>query len=319
MIILIILVLFFTLLPLVPILLARMESEPEVLNKRLDSVRELRETPEPQSLLEDDGEKANVDRFRELLEGLSRIKPIQVVFAPRTELDKKQMKLLLAQAGWGAAWALEVYVALRFLGGAIGFFFASGAHLGFYGLSTYNMVYGLAGALAGAAVPAAYICSRRRKRQKSIFHSLPDFLDLVVIAVEVGQGPDRAMREAISELHNLNPALSQEFKLFFNQLDLGRPRRDALHDLGLRVGLAEMSYMVNTLIQANRFGSGVGVALADLSQRMRIRLQQLSQERAQQVAFKLMFPMVLFIFPGVFVALVGPAAIMIARDILSTR
>lgn len=319
----IVIILTLVMLPLVPLVYDRIKQDPDKVNKRLHQIQDLPvENPKRSEVKEEETPEEDQEageHLNGLLESLSRVKPLQVVFKPKTELDKEKLRLMLAQAGWRASWATEAYTALRFLGAAIGFLLGSGAHLGFYGMDSNNLVAGLVGAMIGSMIPAFYVCNRRQRRQKEIFHSLPDFLDLVVIAIEVGQGPDMAMREAGQELDSLCPALCSEMKLYFKQLDLGRSRRDALHDLGLRVGLSEMSYMVNTLIQANRFGSSIAVALGDLSERMRTRLQQLAQERAQKVAFKLMFPMVLFIFPGVFVALVGPAAIMIMRDILSMR
>jgi tight adherence protein C len=99
-------------------------------------------------------------------------------------------------------------------------------------------------------------------------------------------------------------------------MQVGRPRRDVLHDLGVRTGVDDVRSLAAILIQAERFGSSVAQALRVQSDAMRVRRRQLAEERAQKTAVKLIFPLVLFIFPGVFVVLVGPAAIQIYNIML---
>ena len=96
---------------------------------------------------------------------------------------------------------------------------------------------------------------------------------------------------------------------------MGRARRDVLHDLGIRNGVDDLRSLVAVLIQADRFGSSVGQALRVQSDSMRTRRRQLAEERAQKTAVKLLIPLILFIFPGIFVILVGPAGIMIAHNL----
>jgi tight adherence protein C len=98
---------------------------------------------------------------------------------------------------------------------------------------------------------------------------------------------------------------------------MGRPRREVLHDLGIRTGVDDMRALSAILIQADRFGSSIAQALRVQSDSMRVKRRQLAEERAQQTAVKMIFPLVLFIFPGIFVVLVGPAAIMMIDGLLS--
>jgi tight adherence protein C len=110
--------------------------------------------------------------------------------------------------------------------------------------------------------------------------------------------------------------MSEEFALANLQLQMGRPRREVLHDLGVRTGVDDVRSLAAILIQADRFGSSIAQALRVQSDSMRTRRRQLAEEKAAKTAVQLIFPLVLFIFPGIFVVLVGPAAINIANNLL---
>jgi tight adherence protein C len=98
---------------------------------------------------------------------------------------------------------------------------------------------------------------------------------------------------------------------------MGRPKREVLHDLGVRTGVDDVKSLAAILIQADRFGSSVATALRVQSDSMRTRRKQLAEEKAAKTAVQMIFPLVLFIFPGIFVVLVGPAALAIARQMLN--
>ena len=152
------------------------------------------------------------------------------------------------------------------------------------------------------------------RRKQAIFHSLPDALDLLVVCVEAGLGLDHAMRKVSDEMKRTHPVLSEEFALTNFHLQMGRPRAEALHELGVRTGVSDLRSLAAVLIQADKFGSSIAQALRVQSDSMRIRRRQLAEEKAAKTAVKLLFPLVLFIFPGIFVVLVGPAAIAMIRD-----
>jgi tight adherence protein C len=97
---------------------------------------------------------------------------------------------------------------------------------------------------------------------------------------------------------------------------MGRPRREVLHDLGVRTGVDDLKSLAAILIQADRFGSSIAQALRVQSDAMRTRRKQIAEEKAAKTAVQLLFPLILFIFPGIFVVLVGPAAINIAENLL---
>src|SRR5262249_25103111 len=165
-------------------------------------------------------------------------------------------------------------------------------------------------------VPNLVLWWLRSKRQQEIFLTLPDALDLMVVCVESGLGLDAAMRKVCEEMKEHATVLSDEMALANLQLQMGRPRREVLHDLGVRTGVDDVKSLAAILIQADRFGSSIAQALRVQSDSMRTRRKQIAEEKAAKTAVQLIFPLVLFIFPGIFVVLVGPAALAIAKQML---
>ena len=153
-------------------------------------------------------------------------------------------------------------------------------------------------------------------RKEKIFLQLPDALDLLVVCVEAGLGLDAGMRRVTDELREGGKEICEEFDRCNSQLQMGKVRRDCLRDMGLRCGVDDMRGLVATLINAERFGSSIGPALRQQSDTMRLKRRQYAEERAQKTAVQMLFPLVLFIFPGIFVVLVGPAAVMMMKNFL---
>src|SRR4029077_13072251 len=195
----------------------------------------------------------------------------------------------------------------------------SGVGLAKWGMTANGMYSLVIGGCLGFYLPALVLAFLKRSRMERIFLSLPDALDLLVVCVESGLGLDAGMRRGSEELADTAPDLCSEFALCNFQLQVGRKRREVLHDLGVRSGVDDLKAMAAILIQADRFGSSVAQALRVQSDSMRIKRSQLAEERAQKTAVKLIFPLVLFIFPGIFVVLVGPAAISMINNLLTVH
>jgi tight adherence protein C len=172
----------------------------------------------------------------------------------------------------------------------------------------------LVGLMVGLYLPRFVLRSLAKRRQKRILKALPDTLDLLVISIDAGQGLDAALRKILDRMPSQAADLGAEFRTYLNQLNMGMLRREALHQLGARSGVVELNSLAAVLNQADRFGISISDSLRDLSEAMRIRRRHLAEERAQKTAVKLIFPLVLFLFPGIFAVLVGPAAITLYRD-----
>jgi tight adherence protein C len=138
---------------------------------------------------------------------------------------------------------------------------------------------------------------------------------MMVVCVEAGLGLDQAMRRVSEEMRRTYWVISDEFGVANFQLQMGRPRNDVLHELGIRTGVSDLRALAAVIIQADKFGSSIAQALRVQSDSMRTRRRQIAEEKAAKTAVKLIFPLVLFIFPGIFVVLVGPAAITMVNQL----
>ncbi len=233
---------------------------------------------------------------------------------PKNEAELGKLKAKLSYAGFRGEAANSIYLGLKFTGLLVGLFLGGGTYASFYGLNKHTLEYPVALGVLLFYVPDFVVAFLGRHRKQAIFLALPDALDLMVVCVEAGLGLDQAMRKVAEEMHKSYRILADEFALANFQLQMGRPRAEVLHELGARTGVSDLRALAAVLIQADRFGSSVAQALRTQSDSMRIRRRQLAEEKAAKTAVKLIFPLVLFIFPGIFVILVGPAAITIVRE-----
>lgn len=239
------------------------------------------------------------------------------VLKPKTELEENNLKVRLANAGYNNPNAPTFFLAIK-LGCLIaGITFGGGFGAFKYGMNYHGLSSLVIGGGLGFYLPEIIVRILRKQRMDRVFLSLPDALDLLVVCVEAGLGLDAAMRRVAEELADSAPDVCQELNLANLQLQMGRPRREVLHDLGVRTGVDDMKALVAILIQADKFGSSIAQALRVQSDSMRIKRSQMAEEKAAQTAVKMIFPLVLFIFPGIFVVLVGPAAIMMIRNLLT--
>ena len=278
--------------------------------ERLD---EFREPHGRKSDLLRDLQGGNGNKMTKVLEKASPAlsKPLQ----PKTSEEVSKAKAKLDQAGFRSEKALEVFWSLKMLGLIGGFFLGGGVVALTRGLDVKTLTY--TGFIAGVMffLPEMVLAFLTKRRKNSIFYGLPDALDLMVVCVEAGLGLDQAMRKVAEEMKKTYRIIAEEFALSNMQIQMGRARNDVLHDLGVRTGVDDLKALAAILIQADKFGSSVAQALRVQSDSMRTRRSQLAEEKAAKTAVKLIFPLVLFIFPGIFIVLVGPAAITMINEL----
>lgn len=268
----------------------------------------------PKSLVDIEMSQAEAGgRFKGLKDAFSNLGG---VMEPNTELEKNSIRIKLANAGFRSENAAGVYQGIRvvclvvFLLPALFFFLLKD------GFTVKSIEWTVALGGMGFYLPQVALWYLRTTRQKEIFLTLPDALDLLVVCVESGLGLDAALRKVTDEMKGHAKTICEEFALANLQLQMGRPRREVLHDLGVRTGVDDVRSLAAILIQADRFGSSIAHALRVQSDSMRVRRRQLAEEKAAKTAVQLIFPLVLFIFPAIFVVLVGPAAIQIQKNLL---
>jgi tight adherence protein C len=284
----------------------KLNSDKSRTTERLDELRNphLRNTP--------DQSQAGSTLFEKAAPTLSK------ALTPKSELEESQLKVRLANAGYNSESAPSIYLSMKVALGLLGLVLGSGYGFYNYGMAQNGWTSIVIGGGLGFYIPSIVLAILRKGRIDRIFRSLPDALDLLVVCVEASLGLDAAMRRMSEELEDTAPDEYSEFALCNLQLQMGRARRDVLHDLGIRSGVDDMRALAAILIQADKFGSSIAQALRVQSDSMRVKRSQMAEEQAAMTAVKMIFPLVLFIFPGIFVVLVGPAAIMMINGLLSS-
>jgi tight adherence protein C len=168
-------------------------------------------------------------------------------------------------------------------------------------------------AIIGFYLPEFWIRLKIAKRRTVILKAFPDALDLMVVCVEAGMGLDSAVTRVAKEMDLSSKVLSDEFKLYNLEMRAGKLRKDALKNLAMRTDVAEVNNFVTLLIQTEKFGTSIGQALTVYSDTMRIQRFQRAEEKAAKIPVKLLFPLILFIFPSLFVVILGPAIITMVK------
>jgi tight adherence protein C len=178
------------------------------------------------------------------------------------------------------------------------------------------MVVAIFLALIGFYAPNLWLRLKVDTRKERILLGLPDALDLMVVCAEAGVGLDSAIQRVGEEMKLTNKPLSEEFKLLNLELRAGKLRRDALKNLALRTDLDDVKSLVTLLVQTERFGTSIAQALRVHSDSMRTKRFQRAEEVAAKLPVKLLFPLIFFIFPSLFVAILGPAILRVYRTLL---
>ncbi len=164
------------------------------------------------------------------------------------------------------------------------------------------------GAVAGLFLPEYYLKMLANKRKEEIQDNLPDVLDLMTVSVEAGLGFDAALVKVTEKIKGV---ISQEFTRVLQEIKMGKPRRDALRDLGNRSGVDDLIAFLGSIIQADQLGVSIGNVLRLQSEQMRQKRRQRAEEKAMKAPIKMLIPLILFIFPTIFIVVLGPAALQI--------
>jgi tight adherence protein C len=186
-----------------------------------------------------------------------------------------------------------------------------------YGLdrNTFLLVLLMAATL-GCYFPNIALRHAIKARQREIFDNFPDAADLMLVCVEAGLGLDAALVRVTDEMRAKSSALTEELHLTALETRAGSTREQALRNLGLRTGLEELNAFATMLSQADKFGTSIGDSLRVFSDDLRHKRQIRAEEMAAKLPTKMLFPMVLFIFPAVSMVILGPAGVQVARVIL---
>ncbi len=223
-------------------------------------------------------------------------------FAPTSNVVRVQERLLRAGEPFGLT-PLD-FAGLRILAGSVGAglaaFFTLNLRMPFMQVLTFT----LAGLLIGYLLPNMWLNRRIRSRQRAIRKALPDVLDMLTICVNAGLGFDAAMARVVEKWDN---PLTEEFERVLYEMRMGLPRSDALRNLAERTGVPEISSFVAIIVQAERLGASISHTLQAQAEAMREHRRLWAEEQARKAPIKMLIPLVLFIFPSLFIIILGPA------------
>ncbi|MBI4582136.1 MAG: type II secretion system F family protein [Planctomycetes bacterium] len=235
------------------------------------------------------------------------VKPVM----PKSDAEMSTLREKLSQAGYRQESAGKYFLASKTISGLALAVVAAMLCLA-RGMET-KQVLSTAAFLGGMGFmfPNLWLYLARKQRAEKIRNGLPDSLDLLVVSVESGLALDAGLQRVSDEMSNVHPELSEEMQIATLENQMGVPRAEALEHMARRCGVEEMKALVAVISQAEKFGTSVAKALRTQADTLRSKRRLKAEERAQKTTVKLMLPLVLFIFPSIFVVLVGPAALRI--------
>ena len=239
-------------------------------------------------------------------------KPLHRISSIEKRSVRQKMQLTLVRAGFRSDQAIYNYLTAKivcpFIYVAI-FIFSRMV----YNFQTQVMLSIIALIVLGYFTPNLWVFLMTKTRQEKLVKGIPDALDLMVVCVESGLGLDMTFKRVGDEMLPLCKELSDEFTLTTLEIRAGVSRSDAFKNMNMRTGVSQINSLTTLLNQTSRFGTSLATALRVHADSMRIKRRQIAEATAAKSAVKMVFPLVLFIFPAIFVVLVGPGAIQIVK------
>jgi len=258
------------------------------------------------------------DRTFELIARAAR--PFGKLSMPAEGFEKSSVRLRFVHAGIRSPTAPAVFFGVKTLLTIglplLGFLAMSASGSGPKGNNLMLVVLLLAA--TGYYAPNIVLSHLMKTRQREIFESFPDALDLMTVCIEAGIGTEAAMMRVADDMQFKSPELSGEMRIVNLELRAGADRDRALRNLAIRTGVEEVDSFVSMICQAERFGTSIAASLRVHSDMLRSRRRQRAEEAAAKISLKLLFPLIFCIFPSLIVVLMGPAMILIHRVLLPT-
>lgn len=280
-------------------------NKPDVAADRLDQIAQLDES-RPQVKKENDLTKI----AQQVAEPLDRLVPISAEKA-------KHLQKKLMYAGYISPNAPMMYRAIQ-LATLIGlpllvflFWLTTGWAVG----DSYRYLMGAV--FLGYVIPRQTLDNMVKGRQQRLRWGLADALDLMVVSIEAGLGLNAAMVRVGQEMKKVHPDISREFEFVNLEIQVGREREVAFRNLAERTGVDDLRNFCAILIQADRFGTSVARAVRVYSDSLRTKRRQRAEQAAQKAAVKLLLPLAVFLFPTLFIVILGPAAIQLMRNFIN--
>lgn len=228
---------------------------------------------------------------------------------PKSPRQMWRLRRRLTTAGYRGVDAAIVFSAAKLVG-ALALALSMFLLLGRSGSASFLALLGFG---AGFLLPDLWLAHVTKRRQKVIRHGLPDALDLFIVCLEAGSSLDQAIAKASDELDIAYPALAEELRLITTEIRAGKQRLEAFKNFAERTRVDDVRALVAMLVQTDRFGTSVAQALRTHADTARTKRRQVAEEKAAKLTVKLVIPLVVFLFPAMYVVVLGPAVIKIAR------
>ena len=242
--------------------------------------------------------------------------PFARLSAPDGDWEKSPLRLRFIHAGIRRSDARAIFFGTKTLLPLVFAFIMYLTMRGSDDASGLSLLLNLAiAALVGCYIPNVFVWLLARARKREIFENFPDAADLMLVCVEAGLGLDAALTRVTDELQMKSRALAEELHMTTLEVRAGGTREQALHHLALRTGLEEIGTFATMMTQSDKFGTSVGDSLRVFSDDLRHKRQMRAEELAAKIPTKMLFPLVLFIFPSIIMVVLGPAVIRIIRTI----
>ena len=242
-----------------------------------------------------------MDRNTAMLERAARL-------IPKSPKDMGRLRRRMALGGYRSFRAAVIYSFVEMgapLVGFLGVLFWLGAGRG--------LILAILAAMAGYLIPSLWLTRKIEQRKKQIRNGLPDALDLLIVCIEAGSSLDQAVVKASDELSIAYPALAEELRLLTTEIRAGKPRLEAFRNFADRTKVDDVRSLVAMMVQTDRFGTSIAQALRTHAETSRTKRRQRAEEKAAKLGVKLVFPLVLCLFPAFYVVTLGPAIIQFRR------
>jgi tight adherence protein C len=243
--------------------------------------------------------------------------PFTKLSLPEEGWEKSTLRTRFMNAGWRNPAAATLYFAsktlLALISPALVALFLATSAAAMPGQRFLFLL--LAGAAFGYYLPNTVLTRIAARRQRDIFETIPDALDLLTVCVEAGLSLERALIKVAGEIHIKSVILAQELQLVLMEMRAGFTKEKALRNFALRSGVEDVDTLVAMLIQSERFGTSMGASLRVHADNLRSKRRLIAEEAAAKIGLKLMFPLIFCIFPTLLMVLLGPAAIQITRTL----
>jgi tight adherence protein C len=247
-------------------------------------------------------DSAGTDFAQRLANPLNKLLPPSATEARRTQK-------LLMQAGYRSPEAPVIYRGIH-VASMVGIPVITALVTTYFAQAFSTVIVGMMiSFVMGFFMPPFFLKRSIKKRQRELRWGLADALDLMVVSVEAGLGLNAAMMKVSSELKDVHHAVSYEFEIANLEIRVGRERDEALRNLAERTGVDDLRSLVAMLIQTDKFGTSIAKGLRVFSDSLRTKRRQRAEQEAQKAAVKLLFPLSCFLFPTLFIAILGPAAL----------